>query len=157
MATCIRPELSPSYCHKKFKCRCDRCVAWKKLSRNTEDKELAKERSRLWRIANPEKSKSNSKDYQERNPEQLFKWQMKKYGITPLEYQELLMKQKGVCAICSKTCIYKLRLSVDHDHKTNKVRGLLCGNCNTGLGKFKDDKLIMQKAIIYLLENGDVY
>jgi len=47
------------------------------------------------------------------------------------------------------------RLAVDHDHKTNKIRGLLCQFCNTALGKFLDDVEILKKAILYLERNSD--
>ncbi len=79
----------------------------------------------------------------------------KKYGITFDEYEEMLLQQGGVCAICEKPeTIYlreKLaRMAVDHDHKTGAVRGLLCRQCNNGLGCFKDDTDIISKAIDYL-------
>lgn len=69
------------------------------------------------------------------------------YGITPDDFKKLLAKQKGKCAICKKR---KQTLHVDHNHKTGKVRGLLCGNCNRGLGLFFDNKKFLQAAIIYL-------
>jgi protein-arginine kinase activator protein McsA len=59
----------------------------------------------------------------------------------------------GKCNICGKTA----KLAVDHDHKTNKFRGLLCDNCNMGLGQFKDDPMLLEFAQIYLmLSNGDI-
>lgn len=79
---------------------------------------------------------------------------MRKYGITQEVYDEMFAKQKGLCAIClgGPTDIGKKndRLSVDHDHKTGKVRGLLCNDCNVSLGKFKDDISILKRAIKYL-------
>lgn len=76
-----------------------------------------------------------------------------RYGITTAEYWNLVAEQKGVCAICGKSDGKKLH--IDHDHKTNKVRGLLCGNCNKGLGLFKDDVSLLDKAIKYL--DGQIY
>lgn len=73
----------------------------------------------------------------------------KMYSITPEEYEALLLKQGGVCAIC-KTAPSKRRLSVDHSHSTGKYRGLLCGRCNSGLGYFLDNIAIIQAAIEYL-------
>lgn len=59
----------------------------------------------------------------------------------------------GQCNICGKTA----NLAVDHDHKTNKFRGLLCSNCNMGLGHFKDDPMLLEFAQIYLmLSTGDM-
>jgi Recombination endonuclease VII len=71
---------------------------------------------------------------------------LKKFGITPQEYDEMLIKQNGVCALCGKpeTAMgynspkTKL-LAVDHDHLTGKIRGLLCSKCNMDLGAFEED------------------
>src|SRR5262245_2410737 len=81
---------------------------------------------------------------------------IRKLGCTPEQYQKLLVKQDGKCAICGtseghrsrygKTC----RLSVDHDHKKGIVRGLLCNNCNRGLGRFKDSVTVLEAAVRYL-------
>lgn len=76
------------------------------------------------------------------------------YDITLEDYDNLLKFQNNKCAICE--CESKIsdgrnrRLHVDHDHKTGKIRGLLCKGCNTSLGVFKDSKEILQRAINYL-------
>lgn len=78
------------------------------------------------------------------------------YGITFEYYEFMLNKQQGKCAICqnfpkSLTKNGKLKdLAVDHDHKTGKVRGLLCTSCNRGLGNFYDNKDLLIKAIEYI-------
>lgn len=59
-------------------------------------------------------------------------------------------EQKGRCAICETEITAYKTANVDHCHTTGKVRGLLCFLCNSGLGKFKDDKGRLQKAIEYL-------
>ena len=74
---------------------------------------------------------------------------MRKYGISSATYNELLRKQNGVCAICHCHQRYQ-SLAVDHCHKTGKVRGLLCVNCNRGLGKFFDSPLRMRNAAEYI-------
>jgi superfamily II helicase len=73
------------------------------------------------------------------------------YGISIEEYERLLVKQKYCCAIC-KVKVTKLNksLCVDHDHKTGKIRGLLCENCNNGLGGFRDNIKFLQVAQQYL-------
>ena len=83
------------------------------------------------------------------------------YGINEAIYNELLEKQGGVCAICHKpeTAIYYrsglvMMLSIDHDHQTGKVRGLLCTSCNHALGAFHDDIDFMRNAINYLSMNN---
>ena len=73
-----------------------------------------------------------------------------KFGITADIYDKMLADQGGVCKICKKTDSTGQRLAVDHCHSTNRVRGLLCRNCNTALGKFKDDTALLQNAIKYL-------
>jgi hypothetical protein len=59
-------------------------------------------------------------------------------------------KQHGRCLICRHKCTTGRRLAVDHEHGTNMIRGLLCSNCNTGLGKFNDDITLLKAAIAYL-------
>ena len=81
------------------------------------------------------------------------------YGITIADYTDMLLAQNGVCAICGlpETTMFrgKLRhLGVDHNHTTGKVRGLLCSNCNIGLGVFKEKEQSLRNAISYLIERG---
>jgi hypothetical protein len=58
-------------------------------------------------------------------------------------------RQKNVCAICGLKCVTKPRLSVDHCHSTGRIRGLLCGVCNTGFGMFKNSPELLRKAALY--------
>ena len=78
-------------------------------------------------------------------------------GISLADYHRLFQAQGGVCAICGlpeyrKATNGRVRryLSVDHDHKTGQVRGLLCGGCNAGLGHFGDDLERVTAAVRYL-------
>lgn len=70
----------------------------------------------------------------------------RRYGLTEVEVEEMIAKQGGKCMICR---VAKAE-HVDHDHKTGKVRGILCFNCNGGLGQFKDHWDVMARAIAYL-------
>ncbi len=87
-----------------------------------------------------------------------FKHKLKfHYNMTPEQYDEMFKKQNGLCAICNKKESYKhhitkqeIRLAVDHCHKTNKIRGLLCRKCNTNLGHFGDDLNGIIKITKYL-------
>ncbi len=72
------------------------------------------------------------------------------FGISLSDYNVLLKRQGGVCAICRAAP--KTILVVDHDHVTGGVRGLLCSTCNTGLGQFKDDPQRIRRAAEYLDE-----
>ena len=74
------------------------------------------------------------------------------YGITLDEYDRLLKQQGGVCAVCGKPPNGR-RLHVDHNHKTGKVRGLLCSGCNVALGAVDDNMNVLQKLISYLTRN----
>ena len=97
-----------------------------------------------------------------KNREQYRKHQLKyKYGITIADYNLMLNRQGGTCAICNEKNFTRekgthnnkavpMSLAVDHNHKTGQVRGLLCNGCNTSLGKFKDDPVLLEKAIQYL-------
>lgn len=78
----------------------------------------------------------------------------RKYRITRAEYCDLLTQQKGRCKICNVH--YGEELRVDHNHETGEVRALLCNNCNTGLGLFKEDPDRMKSAIEYLHRYGKI-
>ncbi|MFF5083906.1 endonuclease VII domain-containing protein [Actinoplanes sp. NPDC000266] len=69
-----------------------------------------------------------------------------RYGITEADARELLAEQGGVCAICGAPDPQH----VDHDHRTGWVRGILCFNCNGGLGQFRDNPVFLAEAITYL-------
>lgn len=78
-----------------------------------------------------------------------------RYGITYSEYIKLLELQNNRCAICSKTVEEakgrsKKKLVIDHCHKTHKIRGLLCSNCNSALGLLGDNLSILEAAVCYL-------
>ena len=74
-----------------------------------------------------------------------------RYGITEDDYKTLFKKQEGCCAICGADYSTSERnLDVDHDHNTGIVRGLLCNNCNRGLGHMQDDIKILENAVRYL-------
>ena len=79
---------------------------------------------------------------------------LRKYGITEEQYQEMWLKQNGTCLICKTTKGTDERtgrLSVDHDHLTDKVRGLLCGRCNMAIGLLRDDPTLARRVADYLL------
>lgn len=77
----------------------------------------------------------------------------RKYGITIEEYEVMLAKQNGKCAICGQVA-GKKNLAVDHCHDTLKIRGILCENCNRGIGMFKHETKRLESAISYLAETA---
>lgn len=85
------------------------------------------------------------------NPDKIRNYVLKRrYGTTIEEYKKLLENQNHSCAICGMhEGEFKKSLHLDHCHKINKIRGLLCANCNTALGHFKEDV-----DLIYAILNG---
>lgn len=77
-----------------------------------------------------------------------------KYNITLDDYDNMYSSQDGLCAICGtdepKKNSKSYSFAVDHCHSTGAVRGLLCDQCNTGLGQFRDDPDLLRNAIQYL-------
>lgn len=116
---------------------------------------------KAWRADNPERmvqynetAKPKRKNYYQSNKEHFRGKSLQfHYGIDLEEYDRMLKAQNGVCAICSKTCKSGKSLAVDHCHETGKVRGLLCGKCNTGIGLLENEERMI-KAIEYLKENS---
>jgi len=75
----------------------------------------------------------------------------RKYGLEWEEYVAMLDRQKGKCFLCGSDGSGKDgKFVVDHDHDTGEVRGLLCWNCNVGLGLFKEDTELLARAIKYV-------
>lgn len=93
------------------------------------------ERKRLWRNSHPERVLEIRRKYM--------------YGIDRETVIAKLSAQGGLCKICGGDNGGK-PLHVDHNHKTGENRSMLCGNCNRGLGLFKEDKRVLQVAIDYL-------
>lgn len=96
--------------------------------------------SKQWRLNNPEKFKAKQLRYESKNPNRR---RNKLYGVNISEIEE---KQNRLCAICKKKKI----LVADHCHESNKFRGLLCNDCNLGLGRFYDSIDNLKSAIKYL-------
>lgn len=120
------------------------------------DKVKKKEYDRIRYQNNREANLAHSKAWREANQDRrnlyVRVWTLKKhFGLSLAEYEAILEKQNHRCAICKEPVgVKKRKLSVDHDHKSGKVRGLLCGACNPGLGSFHDKVEYLQAAIDYL-------
>lgn len=86
-----------------------------------------------------------------RRSEQAWAARIKRtYGITAEEYEAIKEHQGGVCAICNRANGKTRRLSVDHDHKTGAIRGILCRPCNNILGQLRDDAVAALRVVWYL-------
>jgi len=93
--------------------------------------------------------KGYQREYREnRTWRQLHLWS--RYRITEDQFNEILAEQGGGCAICGCGDAPENKLSVDHCHRTNTIRGILCQACNKSLGGFRDDPEILSRAIDYL-------
>ena len=165
-------EFKPSKNDKRIKYCCAECrIVGRKINKymqnyyennkekweRTEEKNKRRNELRRKRYREDEeyrnKLRQKSKEYHKRKPEIKFKERMKKYNITPKDYENILRKQDGKCAICGSSESQKdgtKRFFVDHNHNTGKVRGLLCSKCNFGIGQFNDDVELLKNAIKYL-------
>lgn len=136
--------------------RCDACFRRRAAQRMAE-----------WRLANPERARATyARNNAKRlaDPEHLKDKRereiRRRYGIEPGEFERLMRVQDGRCAICHQLPSRRVNgrtrpglapaLHVDHDHGTGRVRGLLCGNCNTMLGLAGEDPQVLAQAISYL-------
>jgi len=110
--------------------------------------ECEKERYRK----NPERVKRNVSNWKAKNPDR-YKLNLRsaylkrKYGITLAQYDALMTKQNGCCAICRDK---HPKLCIDHCHKTGVVRGLLCQNCNSAIGFLREDMGVWREVCNYL-------
>lgn len=78
---------------------------------------------------------------------------LKRFGLTPDDYEKLLQAQLGCCAICNEPNSFARPLHVDHCHVSKRIRGLLCGECNTGIGKLGDSAEGVAAALRYLAKD----
>ena len=97
---------------------------------------------------------ARQRENRRRNPEKFRGYELKKaYGITLIEWKDIFRKQGRVCAICKcHRPNIKAHWHTDHDHKTGRIRGILCGKCNTALGYMKDSIKALSAAIAYLIK-----
>jgi len=131
--------------------RCFQAAAKARREANPELKAIARQRTARWIEDNEERYRAYKREYrQTENFKRAFrKWHLKKnYGITPEQYDEMLERQGGGCAICGKPP-GETALHVDHCHETGRVRGLLCFSCNAGLGQFHHDPELLGRALEY--------
>ncbi len=135
--------------------QCIRCESNRKKEARKKDPELVKkhrERNKQWYNDNKEKKRNKNKEWIQNNPAKFRNSNLKaRFGIDLEEYTRILDSQDRKCSICGidyDSLDYEL--SVDHCHTTGNIRGLLCKQCNSGLGFFKDNEEFLHKAIEYL-------
>jgi hypothetical protein len=97
------------------------------------------EKRRAWATANYRKNRN---------------WYLEKqHGLAKGDYNRILERQGGVCALCDQTS--DVALQIDHDHATGQVRGLLCHKCNKALGLVNDNHVVLARAVAYVWPNPD--
>lgn len=105
---------------------------------------------RRWYLDNREIVIARTKLWHQGHPEANIDTKRKiRYGLSKDDYRSLFNDQRGRCAICTEE-IEPRKLHVDHDHKTGRVRGLLCAQCNHVLGNAHDRVDVLESAIRYL-------
>lgn len=118
--------------------------------RDCENAAARKSQARF-RKENPELHRARNEAYYERNPrariEEVYRRRAKEWGYDPDDVLAWVRSHGPECDSCGEI---NGTLHLDHCHETNDIRGLLCGNCNTGIGQMKDDVDKLQKAIDYL-------
>lgn len=124
---------------------------YKERNRSNWCKQCRIKMGNLWRrkdrALNREKYNAKNREWRKDNAGKSRQYHLKKvYGVTMKEWDNLVIKQNGKCAICDK----KTKLTLDHSHITGKTRGLLCRNCNAGLGLLGDNVNILKLAIKYM-------
>ena len=132
----------------------DAKIVRKKKVKNTigKTKKQINEKNKKWGQENREYSKRH---YQE-NIGLYWRRNLKRYNITPDDFNRMFIKQGGYCAICGEhQSEFKKRLHVHHDHGTGQVICLLCPKCNIGLGMFQDDPELLEKAAILVRQNQE--
>lgn len=132
-----------------------------KYPKRTKEQQDAYNKRRREKYASDHEYRANIvkkiKEWQQSNPKARKNGRMKQYGITIEDFEYLMVKQDYKCAICghsdtSKKSFFPL---VDHCHNNGHVRGILCSDCNFGIGKFKDDPRLLLNAIKYLEDDRE--
>lgn len=119
-------------------------------ARYARDKEKILARNKAWRQNNRETWKAGRAAYHRRNPHVMLNSRRRKlYGVSPEDVQRMITAQGGRCLGCDGV-LSNLKPCVDHDHKTGKIRGILCHSCNSGLGLLKDNIATLRRLTRYL-------
>lgn len=134
--------LNPDY-HKSYR-------SSYKLS--SEQKDKYKLKARDYYSSNKDECLQRTKDWKKSRPNYKKELKLQKFGLTLEDYDNILIDQNNKCPICKNifTKEFLRRPNIDHCHKTNKFRAILCHKCNTALGLFDDNIDSLREAILYL-------
>lgn len=134
-------------------CAAEHARAWYRANKGR-----ARETKRRYYEANRERVNERQREYKASRPRQYKAYRLKSFGLTIDDFERMLAEQDGVCAGCLHPPTGEDRqnavLHVDHCHETGRVRGLLCGRCNTGLGLLRDDPETLHRLAAYVAKAG---
>lgn len=136
-----------------YQYECKSCTRSYKTEFRRKHYQRLSEALKKYKRDNPEKIRAARNKSAKANPDTHYDYMLKKsYGLSKKDYEQMLADQDGKCAICGKTesTGRSGKLHVDHCHTTGMVRGLLCCNCNQGIGRFLDDPKLLISAAAYL-------
>lgn len=119
----------------RYGCRCDDCKAAKKRENS---------------VMNPRRDQEIRSPRSLKKPKSKLEYSISKYNLSLDEYNEMLLEQDGLCALCFGPPDSGKRLYVDHSHVSGRVRGLLCSRCNLTLGFARDNPELLRKMAIYV-------
>lgn len=139
--------------------RCRRCYEKYLRSSNPNFAERQRQNRRAWELKNKERIKAHARKRaadpycRQRDAATKRRALLARYGLTQQRYDAMLTAQRGVCAICMRP--ERTKLHIDHDHKTGRVRGLLCFDCNHRIvGNVERDINLFGSAMAYLTRTG---
>jgi len=130
--------------YKVFMRRCYKCKEEKDLTLFANDKKQPSGKAYLCKTCKGKKTSQWIKS----NKQFQLKSKLSKYGLKETEFEALIKVQNNSCAICKIT--FDGSPNIDHCHLTLNIRGLLCRQCNVGLGNFKDSQELLKSALLYL-------
>lgn len=147
------PSIKPDGVRKK----CTECRNIYRRKAHAANPDIKRTQSLNWDKNNRKRNADRQKRDRQNFPDRHKNYSLKNaFGITLDDFKILLEVQRGVCAVCEQKETHKHQngkvknLSVDHNHDTGEIRGLLCFHCNSAIGKFNDSVVLLQRAIDYL-------
>jgi hypothetical protein len=131
---------------------CKACTAAQRKRWYAANKQREIVRVTAWQRAHPDRVKASQlKNREQRNRKMREIHLRNKFAFTPAQYDAMLARQQGGCAICGDPPRADSSLHVDHDHGTGEIRGLLCMRCNNGIGLLKENPRLLRRAATYVV------
>jgi hypothetical protein len=138
-------------CRDGYRNDCEACFAARSKQWYLRNREHAIAQVKSWQQANPERVKATRNASRPRRRAIDRDARLRRvFGLSADEYSAMLAEQGGGCALCGRAPSPGRSLHVDHNHETGVVRGLLCFRCNAGIGQFREDKIRLVNAAVYL-------